>query len=131
MYRSLGLQERERCFLSLFKTLISFGLFACVKLCRCLIIHLMCIATISYPCDAYEMIIQFCLLCCAMMFIPITLAHHQVVCDMEECPIYLIDCAFAFKCKFKIVHKFRGSSCLSHTSQSDDYIHGLYHMSKL
>ena len=32
--------------------------------------------------------------------------------------IFLV--VFAFKSKFQIMHKFRGSSCLSHTSQSDD-----------
>ena len=56
---------------------------------------------------------------------------HQDVCDMEEWPMILIDCAFALKSKFKIMHKFRGSSCLSHTSQSDDVFHSYYHLSKL
>ena len=68
---------------------------------------------------------------CALLFIHIIYAHHQDVCDMEEWPMILIDCAFAFKQKFYIMHKFRGSSCFSHTSQSVDANHWLYLLSKL
>ena len=71
-------------FYRFFKNIVVFW-FVCVKLCWCLIIHLMCVATISYPYMSMMMIIHLLFgdACYVYSFISFC-ALHQVVCDMEE-----------------------------------------------
>ena len=131
VYRSLGFKWESVWFFIAFSKTIVFWLLV-ILVCWCFDHTLngcyYYFLSLCYLWDDHSPLLDCVVLCCSLSLLSHT---TKLYVTWKKCPMYLIDCAFAFKRKFKIMHKFRGSSCLSHTSQSDDYIHWLYHMLKL